>query len=62
MKNRILVAEDEESIGELLCMNLEVAGYETVYVRDGKEAASLLQAERGRAADLALVDVMNAWV
>lgn len=58
MKNRILVAEDEESIGELLCMNLEAAGYETVYVRDGKEAASLLQAERGRAADLALVDVM----
>ena len=30
MKARILVIEDEMSINDLLCMNLEIAGYETV--------------------------------
>lgn len=28
MKARILVIEDEMSINDLLCMNLEIAGYE----------------------------------
>lgn len=31
MKARILVIEDEMSINDLLCMNLEIAGYETVH-------------------------------
>ena len=30
MKNKILVIEDDRAISELLCMNLEAAGYETV--------------------------------
>ena len=30
MKARILVIEDEMAINDLLCMNLEAAGYETV--------------------------------
>lgn len=29
MKNKILVIEDDRAISELLCMNLEAAGYET---------------------------------
>ena len=30
MKTRILVIEDDASISELICMNLEAAGYEPV--------------------------------
>ena len=33
MKNKILVIEDDRAISELLCMNLEAAGYETVPVQ-----------------------------
>ena len=42
MKNRILVVEDERIISDLICMNLEAAGYETRAVYDGSEAAGLL--------------------
>ena len=42
MKNKILVIEDDRAISELLCMNLEAAGYETVAVYDGEEAQRLL--------------------
>lgn len=38
MKYRILVIEDDMDISDLLCMNLEAAGYETVAVYDGNEA------------------------
>ena len=38
MKNKILVIEDDRAISELLCMNLEAAGYETdVYKRQTEE-------------------------
>ena len=37
MKARILVIEDEISINDLLCMNLEIAGYETVGYLDGNK-------------------------
>ena len=30
MKNKILVIEDDRAISELLCMNLEAAGYEKI--------------------------------
>ena len=42
MKNKILVIEDDRAISELLCMNLEAAGYETVTAYDGEEAQRLL--------------------
>lgn len=58
MKNRILVVEDERPISELICMNLEAAGYETQAVYDGTEVRELLGLRRPEAADLALVDVM----
>ncbi|MDO5798994.1 MAG: response regulator transcription factor [Eubacteriales bacterium] len=56
MKNKILVIEDDRAISELLCMNLEAAGYETVAVYDGEEAQRLLLWHED--ADLAVVDIM----
>ena len=46
MKARILVIEDEMSINDLLCMNLEIAGYETVGYLDGNEAYEAIRQER----------------
>jgi DNA-binding response OmpR family regulator len=56
MKARILVIEDEAAINDLLCMNLEVAGYETIACFDGDEASRLLLQDKSF--DCALVDVM----
>mgnify|MGYP001306465280 FL=1 len=53
---RILVVEDDEAINKLICMNLNVAGYETVSVFDGAAAKAAL-ASSG-AFDLALLDIM----
>ena len=55
---KILVIEDDTAISELLCMNLEAAGYEPLPVFDGLMAEKMLQS--GMCADtaLALVDVM----
>jgi len=58
MKNRILVVEDERAISDLICMNLEAAGYETVTAFDGEGTVSLLEAHGEGTADLALVDIM----
>lgn len=55
---KILVIEDDSSISELICMNLEAAGYKTVAIMDGTAAeAYLMEPEREEIA-LALVDVM----
>ena len=56
MKNKILVIEDDRAISELLCMNLEAAGYETVAAYDGEEAQRLLLWHED--ADLAVVDIV----
>lgn len=56
MKAKILVIEDEEAINELICMNLQAAGYETTSFFDGDEAARGIEA--AHVYDLALVDVM----
>ena len=56
MNNKILVIEDDRAISELLCMNLNAAGYETAAAYDGEEARSLLLWHE--AASLALVDIM----
>ncbi len=68
MKNRILVIEDDRDISALICMNLQVAGYETKAVYDGSEAERMLaelprhQGVRSeqdvQGFDLALVDLM----
>lgn len=56
MKTRILVIEDEGAINDLICMNLQVAGYETTACFDGDEAHRLLLEDHGFAC--ALVDIM----
>ena len=56
MKNKILVIEDDRAISELLCMNLEAAGYETVAAYDGEEAQRLHLWHED--ADLAVVDIV----
>ena len=43
MAKRILVIEDEAAIRDLICMNLEVAGYETVVFGDGIEVSEALK-------------------
>lgn len=62
--NRILIIEDEEAILELIGMNLEAAGYETVRLMDGLAAQAWIESYRRRPGNgeeqiaLALVDVM----
>lgn len=56
MKNRILVVEDDMAISDLICMNLTVAGYDTMAVYDGVEVEELL--EKDKDFDLVLLDVM----
>lgn len=58
MKTKILVIEDDNSISELICMNLKAAGYETFPILDGLEAERFLKALNGNDISLALVDVM----
>lgn len=63
MKTKILVIEDDNSISELICMNLEAAGYEPVPFLDGLEAEAFItgteaDGERAGEISLALVDVM----
>ena len=53
---KILVAEDELAINKLICMNLNITGYETVSMQNGQEVLEYLEA--GGLADLAIVDVM----
>lgn len=52
---RILIAEDEQAIADLLAMNLERAGYSCVWAPDGLSAIEKLEQENF---DLALLDVM----
>lgn len=52
---KILIAEDEQPIADLLAMNLERAGYTCVWASDGLSAIEKLEQEPF---DLALLDVM----
>ena len=54
--SKILVAEDEIAINKLICMNLNITGYETVSMPDGQAVLDYLA--EGGSADLAVVDVM----
>ncbi len=56
MKATILVIEDEQYINELICLNLESAGYTAVPFLDGNSVSEHLK--QNPAYDLALVDVM----
>lgn len=52
---RILIAEDEEPIANLIKINLRRAGYDCVWAADGEKAADLMDTERF---DLVLLDIM----
>ncbi len=58
MKTKILVIEDDSAISELICMNLEAAGYEVLPVLDGLMAEEFLRSGKEKNTALALVDVM----
>ena len=51
---KILIAEDEEPIANLIRMNLKKAGYSCQCVYDGEAASNLLEKERF---DLLLLDI-----
>ncbi len=53
--SRVLVADDESDLVELVTLNLEKHGYQTLKAFDGREGLTLARAERP---DLAIVDVM----
>ena len=55
---KILVIEDDTVISELICMNLEAAGYEPLPVLDGSSAAQGIAEGIYNDTALALVDVM----
>lgn len=58
MKTKILVIEDDNSISELICMNLEAAGYEAVPILDGLAAESYMKSGEAENISLVLLDVM----
>lgn len=55
MKNKILIAEDERPISDIIKFNLEKEGYEIITAFDGKEA---LQKALEEKPDLILLDIM----
>ena len=52
---RVLVVEDEKNIRDLVCLHLEVEGYECVPLADGKEALAAAGEQRF---DLIILDLM----
>lgn len=53
---KILVVEDEAAINDLICMNLEIAGYVAIPFFDGEVFSNHLKEQNGY--DLALLDIM----
>ncbi len=58
-RKRILVADDDPDLLELLKMDLSFQGYEVVAATNGKEALDLATAQR---VDLVLLDVMMPYI
>lgn len=60
MAYKILVADDEPEIRDLLRLYLEKDGYEVMEAEDGAKALSLLQEQegKGQAIDLVILDIM----
>lgn len=56
---KILVAEDDEAIANLIRINLRKAGYLCTWACDGKEAADLMESSEF---DLALLDIMLPYL
>lgn len=58
-KTRILIAEDETNLREVLRIQLEFAGFEVIEARDGRQAVELAKAELP---DLLLSDIMMPFL
>lgn len=58
MNAKILVIEDDRAISELICMNLEAAGYQAFPIFDGLEAERFLLSEKAGEMALSLLDIM----
>lgn len=56
MKHRIAVVEDEESLAEMIKLNLELDGFEVVHFSDGIEANNSFKTDLSY--DLLILDVM----
>lgn len=52
---KVLVVDDEKALVDLICINLELEGYETVSAHNGMEALKMIEAEKP---DLVILDVM----
>ena len=55
MGRKILLAEDEKSIRDLLLLNLEIEGYDVDVVGDGKSAINIFKSNHY---DIVVLDVM----
>ncbi len=53
--SKILIVDDEANVAELIKYNLEIAGYETTMVHDGRTAVETIKSEKF---DLIVLDVM----
>ena len=58
MNAKILVIEDDRAISELICMNLEAAGYLPFPILGGLEAEQFLMTKEAEEMALALLDIM----
>lgn len=58
MSAKILVIEDDRAISELICMNLEAAGYLPFPILDGTRAEQFLMTQEAEEMALALLDIM----
>lgn len=56
-RGTILVIEDEEAINDLICMNLEAAGYEVLPFLNGDQASKAIR-ESEEKPQLAVLDIM----
>ncbi|MCD7826303.1 MAG: response regulator transcription factor [Clostridiaceae bacterium] len=56
MKYKVLIADDEEEIRDLLYLYLEKEGYEVVQAKDGEEVLQILQSQKD--ISLLLLDIM----
>ena len=55
MTNKILIAEDDETLGSILAEKIKRSGYETFLAKNGQEALDILVAEKP---DLLLLDIL----
>lgn len=58
-RKRILVADDDPDLLDLLQMDLSVQGYEILTAANGRDALAVLQKEK---VDLVLLDVMMPYI